>query len=166
MAINIKYSYKSFKRKSLLPINVIEFNNSEIVGSSFYQEEPYTDVFPNNINGTRFIRCNLDNCNIPSGAIVEGGSNRHIKKQNDQEYWTVGKDLKPIQPMNVSNFVKCGLSYAVVDIPLTPLSEPITYTNDPQKIEQDKINAFLSDPVKVREAALKESASFNIKAIK
>ena len=51
MAINEKYSYKSFKRQDLRNIPAKEFNNSEIIGTCFHQDEPNTDVFPIDVVG-------------------------------------------------------------------------------------------------------------------
>jgi len=38
MATNTKYSFKDFLNKNFKDIPVEEFNNTEIIGSCFYQE--------------------------------------------------------------------------------------------------------------------------------
>lgn len=110
MALNEKYSYKSLKRQSFTGKDPKEFNDSEIVGAVFSQEEPFTDVFPALISKVKFTNCNLDNCNIPAGATVSGGTNKHFKTQADGEFWIVDKDKKPVEPLKPYRFDKLSLS--------------------------------------------------------
>jgi len=147
---------RTFKRQTFLDRPASEFNDTEIEGSCFYQDKPYSDVFPPDIKNVVFRNCNLDNCNIPIGATVNGGTNKHYKTMNDQEYWILDKQGNPIEPRDAASFDKCGLSKDPKDIPVEKIAEPITYTNDPKKIERDKINSFLADPEKVKAAALAE----------
>ena len=151
MNLNKKYSYKSLKRQSFVDVDAREFNHTDIVGSSFYQNEPYTDVFPSNITGVTFINCNLDNVEIPSGATVNNGTNKHIRTMNDGEYWIVGKDGKPVEPRDKERYVEFGLSIDPKNIPATPLAEPITFTNDPKRIEAAKIEALKNDTARLRQ---------------
>lgn len=146
---NEKYSYKSFKRQKFIHLDPKEFDG-EIIGSGFYQDEPYSNVFPVGIT-TKFIKCNLDNCNIPETATVEGGTNKHFKTMNDQEYWIVDKDLKPIEPRDKDRFIKCGLSVLPKDISATPLKESITFINDPKRIEREKIEALKLDEARLKQ---------------
>jgi hypothetical protein len=101
--INEKYSYKAFPYHNLSfkHIPAKEFDNTEIVGSCFYQE--YTtvdtnvvkDIFPNGMKGVTFIKCNLDNVLIPQGNTIDGGCNRIIKVQNDLNDWELNEDFTP-----------------------------------------------------------------------
>jgi hypothetical protein len=141
---------RTYKRQSLLNVDPAEFSDSEIVGACFHQDIPFTDVFPPGIKGVVFTKCNLDNCNIPPGATVNGGTNKHFKTMNDQEYWLVGKDLKPIEPRDKEMFIKCGLSIDPKDIPAESLTEAITITNDPERIGQQKIQALANDPARLK----------------
>lgn len=150
MAINEKYSYKTFKRQNLSKIDPKEFNNSEIVGSCFYQDKPYSDIFPPELEKVIFINCNLDNCNIPTGSIVEGGTNKHYIVANDQEYWLVNDRLELIAPRDEYLFDKCGLSKDPRDIPEIKNETPITITNDPKIIEEKKIMELAADPIRLR----------------
>lgn len=150
MKLNEKYSYQSLKRKAFLDVDPAEFNDSEIIGSGFYQDQPYSDVFPKDVKGLVLTKCNLDNVNIPEGATVNGGCNNHILTQNDGEYWIVDENLKPIRPRDAEKFVECGLSTDPKALPAEPLAEPITFTNDPARIEQQKIEALATDPVRLK----------------
>lgn len=116
--INEKYSYRDFTGQSLRDVSPEELNNTVIVGSSFYQEnEPYKKIFPDNINGVIFRRSNLDNVYVPPGNIIEGGSHRQIKTQNDWDDWLVGKDLNPIEPLDKEERLAAGVSVDPKDIP-------------------------------------------------
>ena len=72
MAINQKWSYKSWKRKTYAHLSAAEFDG-EIIGACFHQDPPYTDAFPAGIR-TTFINTTLDNCKIPPGATVGPGT--------------------------------------------------------------------------------------------
>lgn len=123
MAINEKYSHRSWKRQSFTGKDPKEFNDSEIVNAGFSQNEPFTDVFPALIKGVKFINCNLDNCKIPTGATVEGGTNKHFKVQADGEHWFVDASLKPIAPAKPRHFDDQGLSKDPADIANAPSKE-------------------------------------------
>jgi len=142
---NNKYSFVSFKRQSFVNVPVKEFDSSEIIGSSFYQDIPYSKVFPDSIKGVKFINCNLDNCIIPIGAIVIGGTNKHFKVMNDQEYWIVDKNKNPIIPLDTIIFKRVGISINPRDISIRPLSEPITITYDPDLIMMRKLDVIIND---------------------
>lgn len=118
MAINKKYSYKDFMDKDLTALSASDFNNSEIVGSCFYQQKaPDTQVFPSGITGVKFIKCNLDNVLIPTGNTIEGDCHRKIKVQNDLEDWIVDGLGKPVEPVNPKTFTNLGLSITPNIIP-------------------------------------------------
>ena len=159
--INQRYSYKSFKGKSFVSVSSKDFANTEIIGASFYQPEPHTDVFPKLAHDEvcTLTRCNLDNCNLPEGYVAKGGTNKHILSQNDEEYWIVDKDLNPIEPRDKSKFIDLGLSIDPRDIPVTKLKEPITYTNDPKVIEQRKIDELVNDEARLKEIVNSDEAS-------
>jgi len=108
--INEKYSYKDFMGQSFLKVNPWdELNNSEIVGSCFYQEnKPNCRVFPEGMMGVTFRACNLDNVRIPAGNTVDADcTHKWIKVQNPvngdpenmPEDWELDADLKPIRPL-------------------------------------------------------------------
>lgn len=116
MAINQKYSYKSWGRQSFTGKDPTEFNDTEIVAAGFGQKEPLTKVFPDGMKGVTFRDCNLDNCIIPTGNTVIGGTNKHVKEQADGEMWIVDEELKPVSPMKPYRFDKMGLSKDPKDI--------------------------------------------------
>jgi len=161
MAINKKYSYKSWKRQSFTGKDPKEFNDSEIVGAGFSQNEPFTDVFPALISKVKFINCNLDNCNIPAGATVEGGTNKHFKEQADGEIWLVDAAKKPTAPLKPYRFDKWGVSKDPKDIPIVKpeeyLGESITEHKrllqgaalKELKMDTDKLIQILKDEGKI-----------------
>jgi hypothetical protein len=131
MALNEKYSYKSWKRKSFAGKDPEEFNDSDIIGAGFSQEQPFTDVFPDTIKGVVFQDCNLDNCNIPAGATVKGGTNKHFKIAKDGEFWLVDEGGHPLSPLKPWRFDEVGLSkdpsaLSTVEDNATRLGMPIT----------------------------------------
>lgn len=121
--INEKYSYKNFTNTVMTDADVNELNNTIIVGSCFYQENlPDRHIFPDNMTGVVFKRCNLDNVYIPSGNFVETeGANKSthkkIKVQNDLDDWILDGTLKPKEPMNKEQRLKSGVSIDPKDIP-------------------------------------------------
>ena len=152
--LNEKYSYASHKRKSFLDVDPSEFSDTEIIGACFYQNEPYTRVFPDGIKNLTLTRCNVDNVEIPSGVTVNGGTNHHIKSQNDGEYWIMDRDGKAVEPRDKAQYVEFGLSVDPREIPVAPLAEPITYTNDPVRIEAAKIEALKNDEVRLKQVLI------------
>jgi len=126
---------RGWKRKSLLDIPAKEFNNTEIIGSCFAQDNPFTDVFPSGITGVTFVNCNLNNCNIPAGNIIQGGSNKHHKAQNDGEEWIVNNNLKPIEPLKPKNYDTYNLSKDPKDLPIKPLTESIIVQAEKAKVK-------------------------------
>jgi hypothetical protein len=137
MAINDNYSFQSFKRQSFVDVDAAAFNNSEIVGSSFYQEAPHrddsgsargtghrspmVDVFPPDMTGVTFIRCTLDNVTIPAGnTIGERCTHRKLRVMNDGDDWVLDDVTnKPVEPMSVEMYEKYGVSIDPADIPAT-----------------------------------------------
>lgn len=135
---NEKYSGKDFTGQSFASLDADEFNNSEIIGSCFAQEAPYSsqgldvnppdpmiNVFPPSITGVTFTRCNLDNCNIPVGNTVSGGINRKIRVQNDLSDWILDGDNKPIEPQDKKDRIKLSISIEPNDIPLVKQEKDI-----------------------------------------
>lgn len=88
-----------------------------IQGSCFSQEIPDRKIFPPQMAGVTFIECNLDNCQIPAGNIVLGGTKRKFKVQNDGEDWIVDDSHLPIEPVNKKYFEMLKLSTDPKDIP-------------------------------------------------
>ena len=89
--INKKYSYKDLMGKNFSDVDAKDFNNSQIIGSCFYQEgEPDQTIFPKTMEGVVFIKCNLDNVVIPNNNTVEDCSCKRIKfNPDDKEDWIV-----------------------------------------------------------------------------
>ena len=125
---NEKYSYKDFADQSFKTVDASEFNNTTIIGSNFWQNDrPHSDIFPNGMTGVVFKRCNLDNVSVPLGNTIDAEScNVQTKIQNDNEYWIVDAQEKPIEPQEKERFEALGLSVAVQDIPPVKMTELLT----------------------------------------
>lgn len=110
-----------------------EFNDTEIIGSCFYQECDFDDpvvvkdIFPDGMKGVIFRKCNLDNVLVPLGNTVEADcTHKKIKIQNDLEDWILDNSLSPIEPMNKAIFIELGISIAPKDIPSEKMEKSIT----------------------------------------
>lgn len=134
MALNDKYSFRDLTGQTFLGVDPSEFNDSEIVGSCFYQEsardpdspgagakDPSVNVFPPGMTGVTFTRCNLDNCKIPLGNTVgERNSHRKIRVQNDNRDWILADaDDKPLEPTDKKLRIREGKSVDPKNIPST-----------------------------------------------
>lgn len=153
MVVNEKYSNKGFPCHGLSfkGVPVEEFNNLEIRRSCFYQEwiddgDTMKDIFPDDMIGVTFVKCNLDNVFVPSGNIIIGGTNKRIRVQNDLEDWVVDKNDKPVEPLHVKRFDRAGISVDPKDIPKDfnrveelELSEYNKIKNDPEFLKWWKV---------------------------
>jgi len=141
-----------WKRKSLINEPASDFNNTEIVNSTFTQSEPFTDVFPPDMIGVIFrASCNLGNCNVPPGNTVEC-FNKQYKMQNDGEYWVVDTQLKPIEPLSPKQYDKYGLSKDPKDLPTETMRESVIWEaeiNRIKEIRKNKILAIANDPIEL-----------------
>ena len=103
MKINDKYSFKAYPyhKLSFKDRPASEFNDTEIIGSCFCQEnKPDSDIFPNGIMGVIFKKCNLDNIYVPPGNTIKEGTHKKIKVQKDGLDWLLNDDLTPKEPLN------------------------------------------------------------------
>jgi hypothetical protein len=124
--INEKYSYKDFMGQDFSSVSASELDNTEIVGSCFYQEgDPDAEIFPPSMTGVIFKRCNLDNVKVPAGNTIEGGCHRKIKVQNDLEDWFLNGTNQPTEPMRKADYLRLGISIDPADIPTEKMDEPI-----------------------------------------
>lgn len=150
--MNKQFSYKDFSDKSLKEYKAEDFNDTEIIGSCFYQQDACnSDIFPDGIKNVKFIACNLDNVLIPANCTAEGGCNLQLKLQNDKEIWRVDKDtLSPLEPHNKAKFIKLGLSILPKDISSVELEKSIVVSTKEAKkaelkAEQDKFDVLSDD---------------------
>jgi len=136
MATNTKYSFKDFLNKNFKDIPVEEFNNTEIIGSCFYQEcleddeNVIKDIFPDGMTGVIFKRCNLDNVLIPDGNTIETEgehrcSVRKLKVQNDLMDWILDDNLKPVEPTKKRRYIELDISIDPAHIPTPKMLESI-----------------------------------------
>jgi hypothetical protein len=121
---NDKYSQRLFKVKDLIDAKGLD--GQVIYSSCFSCEEPDSPMFPEKMKGVKFYNCNLNNCLIPEGNEVIGGSQKRIIVQKDNEDWIVDESDKPVEPINKKFFIKLGLSTAPKDIPKTRIEGCLT----------------------------------------
>ena len=100
-----KYSFQDFTNQHLR--TATDLDGTIIIGSCFYQVcsaahagDPLKHIFPEDMRDVFFVECNLDNVYIPPGNTLNQCSHRRIKRMNDGEYWFVGEDFKPIEPIH------------------------------------------------------------------
>lgn len=120
---NEKHSYRDYTQRDLRGENALDWSG-EVVGTCFQQDHPRTPVFPPDATCT-FIRCNLNNCQIPDGCKVVDGCNHQHTEQNDGEQWIIDKQNRPTAPLNVKAFRRYALSEDPKDIPNAP-RKPVT----------------------------------------
>jgi len=136
MDTNKKYSYKAFPYHGLSfkdrPAE--EFNNTEIIGSCFFQSwkeddvEVVKDIFPDGMIGVVFKKCNLDNIHVSTGnTVITEGKERctHLKVRmmNDLADWILDDELKPVEPLNKECYQEFSLSMDPKDIPKEKMEE-------------------------------------------
>lgn len=103
------YSRRDFTGRNLTERT--DMNGLTIAGSCFSQEIPDSIVFPPGMTGVTFINCNLDNCVIPPGNKVQGGSRRRFKVQNDLNDWEIDENDIPTNVMGSEFFYQNGLRH-------------------------------------------------------
>lgn len=92
------FSHKDFTGRNLSDRK--DMSDTVITGSCFSQENPDTHVFPEGMAGVTFVNCNLDNCFIPAGNSVQGGSQRRFMTMPDGQDWLVDAALQPVAMLN------------------------------------------------------------------
>lgn len=118
------YSFKDFTGHDLTLEDIP--SGTVIEGSCFSREQPDSLVFPNKMTGVTFIDCNLDNCFIPPGNAIKGGSQKRFESQNDNHDWELDLSNTPIRPVNYITFQKKNLPLPdPKDIPVQKSEAPI-----------------------------------------
>ena len=158
--MNDKYSFKDLHFQDFTKTDPKEFEG-EIKGTAFSQKAPFTACFSPIMTGVTFTDCNLDNCIIPPGNTVKGGTNKQIKEQADGEMWIVNALLQPVSPLKPYRFDAAGLSKVPAMIPIQaatriPVSTkpgastkkiPVTMVKE-HKI-QEEMKKLVSDPARL-----------------
>lgn len=99
-----------------------------IEASCFSQEKPDTHVFPDDMTGVTFLRCNLDNVFIPEGNLMIDCRQRRFLVQNDGNDWEVDENNLPVQLLNNKIFTKLGLDAPTPEeLPLERVDEAIDW---------------------------------------
>lgn len=122
------YSFKDFTGQILK--DKTDMSNQIITGSCFSQETPNTHVFPDDMTGTTFIDCNLDNVYIPQGNTVQGGRRKRFSVQNDLRDWIIDENDNPIEPVSKKYWEMEGY-------PVTPDCIPVDFMRRETILECD-----------------------------
>lgn len=98
------YSHKNFTGQSFIERTTSDgetviLNGQTITGSCFSHEKPDAHIFPDDMTGVTFINCNLDNCFIPAGNTVVGGSQRRFIVQDDGFDWIIDENNQPMEKL-------------------------------------------------------------------
>jgi hypothetical protein len=128
-------SFKDFTNRSLKSFGAPRLSGAVIYASCFSQEKPDSEIFPNGMAGATFYNCNLDNCVIPAGNAVIGGSRRRFAVQNDLREWLVDDDGNPTTLLNEQYWADQGYFTDPARIPAEPIAsldeiKPIPVTID------------------------------------
>ncbi len=142
--MNKKYSFKDFTGQSFAHLPAEEFNNSEIIGSCFSQEHKVRNIFPADMTGVHFRRCNLDNCFIPPGNVLkkdgwEKCSNRRFRVQNDGHDWIVDESGNPVEPCDKDVLMK--FPEKLVERIIDPVKLPVKFIRE-EDMTKDAYNAY------------------------
>lgn len=121
--------YEKLSNRNLTNVNPANIDYSEkpddceIVNTTFYQELPHgadichIEIFYGNLDGARFVNCNLDNVKPPKNAELVNCSNRLISCQLDGFDWVLDPVTKlPAEPVDKKMFLACGWSIDPADI--------------------------------------------------
>lgn len=122
---NEEYSHQAYPYHGLSfkSVPAKDFNNTIIVGSCFYQEwvegdlDVVKDIFPDDMTGVIFRNCNLDNVYVSTNNVIEGGTNKKIKVQNDWDDWILDNSFKPVEPTTKEDRLNANVSIDPKDIP-------------------------------------------------
>ena len=113
-----EFSFRDLTGRS----NIILPNDIIIYASCFSQEVPGSKIFPNDMSGVRFIKCNLDNVFIPVGNAAIDCTQRKFKVQNDLRDWELDQSDVPTRVINEDLWIKNGFSVDPIDIPAEELT--------------------------------------------
>ena len=131
-----EFSHRVFK------IPQVEIPNDTVVYASSFYQEGFLDaqVFPKDMKGVTFINCNLDNCFIPEGNIVIGGTQKRIMVQNDLNDWILDEDNNPVKPVDHQYFEKFGLEVPKPeDIPETKCESCIDLRKVAEELKAEEV---------------------------
>jgi len=120
--VDVELSLRDFTGHDM---STIDLFGKVIYGSTFSREVPDSAVFPKNMSGAKFIKCNLDNVLMPGGNELIDCSTRRFKFQNDLEDWLINESGDPVEPVNKKTYLSLGLSTDPKDLPSEPLKQSI-----------------------------------------
>lgn len=124
-----------------------------IYAANFSQEEPDTVVFPDDAVNIRFVNCNLDNCKLPRGSSVVGGTARRFFVQNDLRDWEIDQQGQPVRVLNEKSWALQGYSVDPRDIPAVFMRREVHAAKDYERLKQrpEFFDAFIGRPIETPE---------------
>lgn len=131
------YSYddkRSFRDWTGCYFPDVDWSGKVIYASVFSNETPDAHIFPDDMKGVTFIKCNLDNVFIPDGNTVIDCWQKRFKIQNDLNDWLVDENNNPIKPTDYKIFEKFNLPVPSPDkIPISKVSQRIDLIAEAKK---------------------------------
>lgn len=128
------YSRRDFTGRTLIEAKGL--NGQTIEGSCFSQEEPDSRIFPDDMKGVTFIRCNLMNVHIPDGNTIIDCQTTRYKVQNDLNDWEVDENDIPTNVMDYMWFYKNGVIHPdPKEIPAEPVEKLVDYKDTARNVK-------------------------------
>lgn len=133
---NDKHSFQDYTGRSFVDDDPAEWSDSEIVGTQCSQEadsiaeggvastaDPRKSVFPDDMQGVTFIRCDLTNCHLPAGNTIGAGCCvSRVREQTDRSDWVVDDAGRPVEPLDKKLRNRRGVSVDPADLPARALT--------------------------------------------
>lgn len=142
-----EFSRQDFTRNVFVDIP----DGTVIFGSCFACEEPGSLIFRPDMQGVTFLDCNLDNCEVPAGNVVNGGSRLRVKVQNDLRDWIVDEAGEPVQVVNERYWIAQGVSIDPAEIPAQFIRREEMLKIDYEKQASELAGWFIGKPSVIEE---------------
>lgn len=119
-------SFKNFSNWEFKSRPEYDFSNKTIYASTFSNETPNSDIFPEGTHDVHFIYCHLENVILPPNSVVDNpdcdGSpcwTQPFEVQNDHRDWQLNSKGVPVKVLNEDYWKSQEVSVDPADIPQT-----------------------------------------------
>ena len=131
------YDTRMSPEETLKSLTAKDWSNCEVRGSCFYRAGEARAIMPDDVTGLVLRDCNLDNCILPKGATVEGGTHKNLWVQNDGATWVCDWVTDaPVAPLNLKYHIAEGLNTDPALIPAEKLTD-----EELKALEQARVDA-------------------------